>query len=82
HDFIPSTGSATIAWTPDDTALIYTTAERTNIWRRAVADGRVERVTNFDDLAILRFALSPDGRTLLLSRGALTRDAFLISAFR
>jgi Tol biopolymer transport system component len=81
-DFIPATGSGTIAWTPDDKALIYTTAERSNIWRRALADGRVERVTNFDDLAILRFALSPDGRTLLLSRGTLTRDAFLISAFR
>jgi len=33
------------------------------------------------DLAILRFALSPDGRTLLVCRGSTLRDAFLISGF-
>jgi hypothetical protein len=62
--------------------VLYTTAERSNIWRRTIANGREDRVTNFSDLAILRFALSPDGRTFLLSRGTLTRDAFLLSSFR
>jgi Tol biopolymer transport system component len=77
-----NTISATIAWTPDDKALLYTTTERTNVWRRTLPDGREERVTSFSDQAVLRFALSPDAKTLLMSRGALTRDAFLITSFR
>jgi Tol biopolymer transport system component len=72
----------TIAWTPDDKALLYTTVERTNIWRRAIPNGREERVTGFSEQAVLRFALSPDGKTLLMSRGSLLRDAFLIGSFR
>jgi Tol biopolymer transport system component len=81
-NFLPSAGTSSVAWTPDDKAVLYTTAERSNIWRRTIANGREDRVTNFSDLAILRFALSPDGRTFLLSRGTLTRDAFLLSSFR
>jgi Tol biopolymer transport system component len=77
-----NTINASILWTPDDKALLYTTNERSNVWRRTVADGREERVTGFSDQAIVRFALSPDGKTLLLSRGGLTRDAFLITSFR
>jgi Tol biopolymer transport system component len=77
-----TTISPTIAWTPDDKAVLYTTVERMNIWRRAIPDGREERVTSFSDQAVLRFAPSPDGKTLLMSRGSLTRDAFLIGSFR
>ena len=58
------------------------TVERTNVWRRTLADGRETRLTNLSDQAIARFALSPDGQTLLLSRNITTRDAFLISNFR
>jgi Tol biopolymer transport system component len=82
RDFAPASGSGAIGWAPDDKAIIYSTVERTNVWRRSLADGRETRVTNFTDLAILRFALSPDGRTLLLCRGTTLRDAFLISGFR
>jgi Tol biopolymer transport system component len=81
-DFTPASGSGGFGWAPDDKAIIYSTVERTNVWRRSLADGRETRVTNFTDLAILRFALSPDGRTLLLCRGTTLRDAFLISGFR
>ncbi len=81
HDFTPASVSGSIAWAPDDKAVLYSTIERTNVLRRSLADGRETRVTNFTDLAILRFALSPDGRTLLLVRGSTLRDAFLISGF-
>ena len=81
-DYTPASGSGSIGWEPDDKAIIYSTVERTNVWRRSLADGRETRVTNFTDLAILRFALSPDGRTLLVCRGTTTRDAFLVSDFR
>jgi Tol biopolymer transport system component len=82
RDFTPASGSGGIIWAPDDKAIIYSTIERTNVWRRSLADGRETRVTNLTDLSILRLALSPDGRTLLLCRGTTLRDAFLISGFR
>jgi Tol biopolymer transport system component len=82
RDFTPASGSGAIGWAPDDKAIIYSTVERTNIWRRSLADGQETRITNLTDLAILRFALSPDGRTLLLCRGTTLRDAFLITGFR
>jgi hypothetical protein len=82
REALAAVDSGAIAWAPDDKAIIYSTVERTNVWRRSLADGRETRVTNFTDLAILRFALSPDGRTLLLCRGTTLRDAFLISGFR
>jgi eukaryotic-like serine/threonine-protein kinase len=81
-DFTPSSTTGSIGWETDDKAILYSTAERTNVWRRSLVDGRETRVTNFTDLAIARFALSPDGRTLLVSRGTTTRDAFLFSNFR
>ena len=47
------------------------------IWRSDL-DG----VTNPADMTIVRFVLSPDGRTLVLSRGTTLRDAFLLTGFR
>ena len=81
-DFTPTSASGSVGWEPGNQAIIYSTVERTNVWRRTLADGRETPLTIFSDQAIARFALSPDGRTLLLSRGITTRDAFLISNFR
>jgi Tol biopolymer transport system component len=75
-----TTGST--EWTPDGSAVLYTTVERFNVWRRRLDGGEPERVTNFSDLAIIRFARSPDGKSLLLCRGSQNRDAFLITGFR
>jgi hypothetical protein len=71
-----------VEWTPDGSAVLFTTTERANVWRRRVVGGEPERVTNFPDRAVLRFAPSPDGRSLLLCRGTGVRDAFLITGFR
>ncbi len=54
RDYTPASGSGAIAWAPDDKAIIYSTSERTNVWRRSLADGKETRVTNFTDLAILQ----------------------------
>lgn len=80
-DFQVNAGSGSIAWTADGSALIYTTVERSNIWRRPLTGGEPQRLTNFSDLTIVRFARSPDGR-LVLCRGSQTRDAFLMTGFR
>jgi hypothetical protein len=40
------------------------------------------RVTDFQDLLLYGFAVSPDGKSLAYSRGPRTRDAMLIRGFR
>jgi sugar lactone lactonase YvrE len=80
--FTPGTGAGQVAWAEDGSALFYTTTERANIWKQRLDRGAPEKVTNFQDLAIARFALSPDGQTLIICRGTATRDAFLLTNFR
>ena len=82
-NFAQATGSGGMAFTLDGKALLYTTTERVNIWTRPLAGGgEPKKVTNFSDLDIARFALSPDGKTFALCRGAAIRDAVLITNFR
>ena len=76
-----SLGGST-GWTTDGSAIMFTTVERYNVWKRPLAGGEPEKVTRFSDLAIIRFAVSPDGRTLALGRGSQNRDAFLFTGFR
>lgn len=77
-----ATGTGTVQWDRKGEALLYTTAERMNVWRQPLAGGAPQKVTNFSDLVISRFAVSPDGRSIALSRGSVTRDAYLVSNFR
>lgn len=81
-EYAPSSGSGGFAWTADGKTLLFTTAERMNLWSQPAMGGLREKVTNFSDLWIARFALSSDGKTLLLSRGTAVRDAVLLSDFR
>ncbi len=80
--FAQATASGSLAWTPDGQNVLYTNVERLNIWRQRLAGGAPEKITNYSDLMIFRFALSPDGRQLALARGTQQRDAVLISNFR
>jgi len=77
-----SGGGSTVQWDRDGKGVVYTTNERRNIWRQPLAGGPPQQMTNFSDLTISRFAMSPDGRSIALCRGAVTRDAFLVSNFR
>jgi hypothetical protein len=54
--------------------------DRANVWFLPL-DGRPARkITDFDDQQLFDFALSRDGQTLAVARGA--RDAQLITGFR
>ena len=44
--------------------------------------GPPQKVTNYSDLVISRFAASPDGQSIALCRGVVARDAFIVSNFR
>jgi len=78
-----ASGTTSVAWPHDGKTLLFTSAERINLWREPVfARGSRQQVTRYTDLNIARFALSPDGRTLLMCRGTLIRDAVLLTNFR
>ena len=77
-----ASGSGTLQWDRQGDAVLYTTSERMNIWRQPLAGGAPAKVTNFSDLVISRFAVSPDGQSIALCRGAVTRDAFIVTNFR
>jgi eukaryotic-like serine/threonine-protein kinase len=78
---VPSTG---IEWMRDGKALAYVDTRNgvSNIWSLPI-DGRPpKQLTNFQSDRIFRFALSPDGRQLALSRGTQTHDVVLIRDFK
>jgi DNA-binding winged helix-turn-helix (wHTH) protein/Tol biopolymer transport system component len=74
--------TSTPAWLLDDSAVLYTLSERKNIWRRRLTSTQAEQLTHYSDLITFHFELSPDGQKLLLCRGAMTRDAYLLSGIR
>jgi serine/threonine protein kinase/sugar lactone lactonase YvrE len=73
-----------LSWTPDGKALIYVDTRDgvSNIWSQPIDGGPPKQVTNFKSDLIFRFALSPDGRQLVMKRGTQTRDVVLIRDFR
>jgi Tol biopolymer transport system component len=52
-----------------------------NIWFYSIADKSKKQITNFNEMKILKCALSPDGNTLAVSRGATVSNIFKISEF-
>ncbi|MEO5894925.1 MAG: protein kinase [Vicinamibacterales bacterium] len=81
-NFTPASGSGNFAWLPDGKTILYTTSERTNIFKQPATGGPREQLTNLPDQWVVRFAMSPDGKSLLLSRGTAVRDAVLLRNFR
>jgi len=80
--FAAASGSGGFAWLPDGKTVIFTTAERSNLFSQPALGGTREQVTKFNDQWIVRFALSPDGKSVLFCRGTALRDAVLMTGFR
>ena len=78
-----------ITWTKDGRAILYPVQRGGvgNLWAQPVAaspgapNAAPKQVTNFNDLRIFSFALSPDGKQTVLARGRTVTDAVLISHF-
>ena len=81
---LPRTWSrdAGFRWSPDGRSIHYvdTRGGVSNIWALPLAGGPARQVTNFKSERIFFFDWTPDGRTLVLSRGTVTTDAVLASA--
>jgi eukaryotic-like serine/threonine-protein kinase len=72
-------------WAPDGRSLHYlrdSPGGVTNIWSLPLDDKPPKQLTDFKTDQIYNFALSPDGKSLALARGATTADVILIKDFR
>jgi Tol biopolymer transport system component len=81
-DMSISSSFSNVDWTRDSRTLLFVNAERMNIWKQPALGGRREKLTNYSDLWVMRFSVSPDGKSLLLCRGVVVRDAVLMTNFR
>ena len=77
----PTVISRFVRWTPDGKALAYITneGEASNIWVQSLEGSPAKRVTDFKTETVIAFAWSPDGKQLLISRGAETSDVVILS---
>jgi Tol biopolymer transport system component len=68
-------------WARDSKSLLYTLNQDnvTNIWSQSIDGGPPKQVTDFKDSLMTGFAWSRDGKQLACSRGALLRDAVLVT---
>jgi Tol biopolymer transport system component len=82
RDFAAPSFGSTVVFTNDGKHVLFTSVERMNIWTHALGSSTAAKITNFSDMWVSRFALSPDGKWIAMSRGSAVRDAFLIRNLR
>ena len=74
--FLLPPGADGPAWAPDGRALTYVDqAEGWNLMRKAIPDGKPERLTNFPDGLIVDHNWSPDGSHMVIHRRLGQRDS-------
>jgi Tol biopolymer transport system component len=80
----PPYAGSMLRWANADEGLLVSTmpSDRANIWLQPLDGTLPRKLTNFDELNVFSFDLSPDGKTLALARGSISRDAVLITGFR
>jgi TolB protein len=81
---VPQSGTVLIAthrWAHDGKSIFYTatTNNVTNIWSLPLDGGPPKQVTDFKDMLLTGFAWSRDEKQLACTRGALMRDAILVT---
>ncbi len=71
-------------WVPDGEALTLLQKEGDgyNLWRLPLDGSPLERLTDFKDVQIWDYAISPDAKTLFFTKGVENSDAVLIENFR
>lgn len=76
-------GFTSLVWSVDGESIYYQDLKNgvSNIWSQPVRGGVPSQITHFTDLYICDFDVSPDGKTLAVSRMKSTSDAVLIEGF-
>lgn len=80
---IPQTvfAMAGLRWTADGSSIVYINNEHnvSNLWSQPINGTPPKQLTHFESSQIFRFAWSPNGKHVMLERGANLRDAVLIT---
>jgi serine/threonine protein kinase/Tol biopolymer transport system component len=73
-----------ITWTPDGRAITYVSSAEgsSNILSQPVDGGPPKKLTEFKDNEVSRYAFSPDGKQIALTRIVTSSDVVLIKDFR
>lgn len=68
-------------WMPDSKSIVYIDDKNgsSNLWSQSVKGSTPRQITNFTSGLIFDFAISHDGKQLLLARGTVRSDAVLIN---
>ena len=82
-DVAPSGAYAAVRWTADGRALLHNSGlgDRANIWLQPLDGSKPRMITRFSDQNIMAFDRSADGKQVVIARGTITRDAFLLKGF-
>ena len=69
-----------LAWSKDGNSLLFVVSigNVANLWQQNISGGAAKPVTDFKEFQIAAFALSFDGKSLAVARGANNRDVVLI----
>ena len=72
-----------LRWTEDGASLLTNSVarDRANLYRLPLDGSDPVRLTDFDDRRMYWFEVAPNGETLVVARGELSRDAVLIENF-
>lgn len=83
-DVEPPGHGSFLRWAQDGQALLINTmpTDRANLWRLPLDGSEPQRLTRFDDSLLYWVDFSPDGETMAIARGNLTRDVVVIRDFR
>ncbi len=84
NEFDVPLGADQPKFSPDEKAIdyLFTREGARNVWAQPIEGGTPYKVTNFASGDAFSFAWSPDGKTLLMTRGAVKSDVVLITNFR
>jgi Tol biopolymer transport system component len=79
--FASGTVATIVQWSADGKSLLYSVNANnvSNIWSQPVGGGKPKQITDFNDMLITGFAWTRDGKQLACTRGALLRDAILVT---
>jgi tricorn protease-like protein len=79
--FASGTVATIVQWSADGKSLLYSVNANnvSNIWSQPVEGGKPKQITDFNDMLITGFAWTRDGKQLACTRGALLRDAILVT---
>ena len=81
---VPPTAGGTPKWTQDGKAITYYDSRNgmANLWSQPLDGGPAKPLTDFTTEELFARSVSPDGRSIALTRGTTTSDVILISGFR